>query len=534
MKKELANVVFEMEKLNESDLKKLFDILCDKIGYECKGEKTLDDFTMEEVLEYAKAYKSAKAPVIRENGERRYKDPTIDFGAKKYRDVTYEEFKEFVFMKLDPKPCIRKDVNNVNSEKAAGRLYKYMKPIDEWVRYTYDTRLEYKLIKDTLVYFFRNTFVSKIKLSMQKLYNDYNLDYFVSVALDRDNIINPVYLDIPRHNYALVSNINPAEPFRQLVDMVTNYAKASLNEPGTKKVIHTIFESDYPNTYRQTTLEKIANIIGTEKVIYILTSMGFDNVTVETIKSKTFICNMFINFVSNGGTHDNIMISQSYAVALNELEQFNIRGFKMFDIYAMFMKCVGSVSSKLSAQKQREIVQIFIDTNMFGTFSSYSLLSDKSKMNAYEFGDFVPVINDVRKHNSQIPKNSNLVKPAKHLTVSKVKWIVNQSAYVVKNPQTVIYYILRLGITNKQIQKLADCSSLEVIAAAKNHNHWLNDVDNWKKGAIKELCLLCIKKGVSNGRLDQILCCGGTKIYQYYNQLIKEDPSIVSHLEIIK
>lgn len=478
MKKELANVVFEMEKLNESDLKKLFDILCDKIGYEPKEEKTLDDFTMEEVLEYAKAYKSAKAPLIRENGERNYKDPIIDFGAKKYKDVSYEEFKKFVFMKLEPRPYILRNVDDVNSEKDAGKLYKYMKPIDEWIKYTYDTRLEYKLTKDTLVYFFRNTFLSKLKLSMQKLYNDYNLNYFASVALDQDNTINPMYLDIPRHNYGLVSNINPAEPFRQLVGMIITYAKTCLNEPGDKKVISTIFESDYPNTYHQTTLEKLANILGTEKVMFILKGMGFEHATVETIKSKTFICNMFVNFVSSSGTHDNIMISQAYAVGLNEIEQFNIRGFKMFDIYAMFMKCVASMSSKLSTQEQRDIIQIFIDTNMFGNFSAYNLINTKTKMDPNEFEGFASVMSEVRKHNSKIPKNSNLGKPTKHLTVSKIKWTVNQSAYVVKNPQTVIYYILRLGITNKQIQKLADCSSIDVISAAKNHNHWLNDCEN--------------------------------------------------------
>lgn len=534
MKKELANVVFEMEKLNEGDLKKLFNILCDKIGYEPKEEKTLDDFTMEEVLEYAKAYKGI--PIKLEKSGKYFKNPIIELGAKKVADITYEELKEFISMKVNHDSNLLNELVSVSSLEDLKKLYKFLIPTEDWLKHLYNTRNDIKLSDDNLAYLIRNSFDSRFRNALIKLFKNGNLNYFAAVSRDKQNIIKPTYDRIVRRSYANIDSDNVAEPFRKLIGMLVEYLNNSLEFCGPKEFIQSAFKCDQPSDCSKTTLEKISDVVGVNRVLSLLNDMGFDKPSIDMIKSKTFICNISTNYSHAQNARENLMISSSYAIALNELTSFNISGYKIYDIYSRFMDHVHSLMVGLKPQDQYIILETFVNSCIFGIFDIYYLCSCKREMLSKNFTDLLDVIEKVRKHNIKIPKNPKyLIKPINpEITISKIKWLFRPTSYVVKNPQTVVYYLLKLGITNKQLQKLLECSSVDVILAAKDHNHWLNNTDNWKRGSIKELCLLCIKKGVSYRRLDQILCCGGNNIYQYYNQIIKEDPSVVSHLEIIK
>ena len=538
--KGLTNIIHEMNKLNEKDLKKLFDILCDKIDYKVE-EKTLDDFTMEEVLEYAKAYKGIPLKMEKGKIKKRQNEPLVVYGAKKFADITYEDLKKFINMKVEYKSDLLDDLVSVSSSEALKKSYKYLMPTEDWLKHLYNTRNNIKLNGDSLAYLMRNSFDSKFRSALIKVFEDGNLNYFASVARDKNNVITPSFSNIiVKRTYINLDYDNAAEPFNKLIDMLVGYLNKSLKVSSARDYIHSLFKHD-PSTDNKTTLEKIADVIGVDKVLTLLDDIGFNKPSIDMIKSKTFVCNLMSKSVQVKNIHENIMISSSYGIVLNELLSFKIQGYKIFDIYSNFMDHILNIMPKLSPEDQFSIIGAFVDTNIFGAFNIYSLFSSKRDRLTKCYPDLAETLAKVRKHNMKLPKNPNLFVKKKNnntnikeIKLSHIKWTVRSYSYVVKNPQTTVYYLLRLGITNKQLQQLAECSSMDVILAAKDNKHWLNDSNNWKRGSMKDLCLLCMKKGVSYRRLDQILCCGGNKIYQYYNQILKDDPSVVSHLEIIK
>lgn len=483
-------------------------------------EKTLDDFTMAEILKYARAYTGKSKKVEKRNME-------DDISNMLCKDVTFEMFKSYMKSKSDGKTHTN-DIIKICNSKTAREITKLLSLSDEYIEHIYNQMLSDTHQHRTLTYFYHAIHLTTMVNMFNRLSKDNGyLTKVYKIIANKHNHLDPFIYQRKSSNYTKVTNEDPSLPYTSMMKLLMMELKHNLKYTNKFEPIVYNFKHDPSKVLTKTTLERLVDIFGLSGINSLLLNMGFDNIDYSVIHDPDFICN-FTAISKDAKKIPNKFTLPQYTRSTNEIKDLWLQHrFKIYDVYGEFISRVADLVANYNKKEIINIVQVFIDAGLFGNLSIYQRVAQRTS--DLLDPELQKCIHLAAKHNNAISR-SNLISE-RDLKLSRIQWYHVPRSVKLKNPQTVIHQLLKLGITNKQIQKLAECTSLEVIAAAKDDDIWINDITNWKKGALKDLCELSIKRSIHYLRLEQILVSvEKNKIYQYYHQLIKSDPSLLDGL----
>lgn len=499
-------------------------------------EKTLDDFTMDEVLEYAKAYmgkdldnNKADKYIQTRREENKY------FGVK-CGELTFEQFKEAVTSRSESGENILSllNHNDYTQQHMFREIAKVIHPSDIMLRIIYNKsqdKYSDKYLGTWYTTYYRHIFsvgigrIVKLK-AMEPILNILNNK--------RANKLNHLVYRTPNTPYCedYDTGVMTKSALYDSIFNLINIELCNKYKFRTDELISIRFEYKHNNI---TTLEQLVNIFGYKKIMNLLEDIGFENTDASVITDKSFICNLCIPPLSEK-TALNLSLSLQAARAINEFKCFWMEDrFKIYDVYATFVNKLADMIKMSGNRYTGYVTNILVQSGLFGTID---LPRRGCREYIYkrvdEFG-MNDIIERVIKFNRGIAARPGLISMhnQKSFRITDIKWRYGKTT--VSIPQTVIYFLLKLGITNKELQKVIKCSSTEIIAAAKDDSIWINSPDNWEKGVLKDLCRLCIKHSISHYRLAQILIIiDSGKLYQIYYNLIQEEPNLLTGLTLKK
>lgn len=502
-------------------------------------EKTLDDFTMDEVLEYAKAYMGKD---LDNNKVDKYiqtrREENKYFGVK-CGELTFEQFKEAVTSRSESGKNILSFLNHndYTQQPIFREIAKIIYPSDVILRIIYNKSQD-KYSDRCLGAWYATYYRGAFTVGIERIVKLKAMEPILNILNNkRVNKLNHLVYRTPNTPYCEDYGTGIMTK-SALYDSIFNLINVELHNKykfRTNELVSISFAYDHKNNSNLTTLERLVNIFGYKKILNLLEDIGFENIDASVITDKSFICNLRIPPVSEK-TALNLSLSLQVARAINEFKCFWMEDrFKIYDVYATFVNKLADMIRLLDSRYESYVTDVLIQSGLFGTIDlprrGYREYLCK-RVNEFGMDD---IIKKIIKFNRGITAKQGLIamNNQKAFRISDIKWKYGKTTITI--PQTVIYFLLKLGITNKELQKVIKCSSTEIIAAAKDDSIWINSPDNWEKGVLKDLCRVCIKHNISHYRLAQILIIiDSSKLYQIYYNLIQEEPNLLTGLTLKK
>ena len=497
-------------------------------------EKTLDDFTMEEILKYAKAYLGNKIYNLKDENEKKpYKSSTNKFYNIRCGSFTKESLNEFIMSKKDINVDVIDQLCNSN-DKSLRQVTRNLTLSQNIMSDLYNILNEEKYKEVLISHFYSWHYTAPLYQGLLKMQRENTLQPILNIVKDKSNKLNK-FAAIKPHIYGVKEN-RSTFAYDRIFDILDAELRNKLRNAEKNEKITYVF-TDNNSKGREPLLVELSKMFGHQNIIKLLNNVGFENINTSTLHNPSFLCNLSVEVIMNTTKMPGSILELPVTTRIiNEVEEFWIQGkYKIFDIYGVFLTELTKLINTFDGRYDGSVMECLVHTGLFGTIdprlsNMTSLLRDRLAKSTSEMVE--KIIS--RNRSITIYENSRERVAALKSTISlhKLKWtyipLYDKAA---KNPQTVVYYLLKVGVTNKEIQKLAECTSLEVLHAAKDFNVWVNNIDGWRKGALKDLCEVCIKKGIHYNRLAEILITvPKSRIYSTYYQLIHDNQHLIDHL----
>lgn len=354
--------------------------------------------------------------------------------------------------------------SNTNSDKAKKYLVRFVQrdksvPVSEFARtLTYlptadirnsrsmsDIDRFYKAVTDILGHA-RDAKDSSIMLM---------IDFALAVKSSDVNILGQ------KHSITHIGKYdNPATTFAKLL-------KRRIESSKVKIPANYINDATYA-AKRGTFLTALSGIIGVDVVLEIIKSMGFENVTPNTLVDRLFVLNW-----SNYKSRKAILATNN--ALFTDCSNLFINGYSIYDYYINFIK---------------ELFQRVTDVQMselLRCLTNYKIVSKISMTCQSAIRD---ICKDAFDQNDKLYGGSKILTYSARSTSRYNDWKVAKD---VVNPMVA----MNMFIPSVELSNVFKCSTGDIMSACKNIDHKLNQSDNWVYGTIIRLTKICVKYHVN-------------------------------------